>query len=107
MNEYPLEIAVSKRIRAMPLLWVDVPDEPSVRSDRGVIERGAIGLLSNLGRSAVDAPSAEWLGRSSVRDKISGSGLWNVNHVDEDPGSDWMSLLERARPMNKTSNEVC
>jgi hypothetical protein len=95
MAEYPLELAVSQRIRAMPLLWVDVPDEPGVDSDRGVIERGAIGLLSNLGRSPIDSPSADWLGRSSVRDKIKGSGLWNVNHVEEASASDWLSVLDR------------
>jgi hypothetical protein len=92
-SEYPLEEAVSRRIRAMPLLWVDVPDEPSVESDRGIIERGAIGLLSNLGRSPIDASSATWLGRSSNRERISGSGLWNVNHVDETPGSNWLHVL--------------
>jgi hypothetical protein len=92
--EYPLEVAVSHRIRAMPVLWVDVPDEPSVDSDRGVIERGAIGLLSNLGRRPVDVASATWLGRSSKRERIAGSGLWNVNHVDEFSESTWLDVLE-------------
>lgn len=95
LAEYPLELAVSQRIRAMPLLWVDVPDEPCAESERGVIERGAIGLLSNLGRSMIDAPSAEWLGRASARDKITGSGLWNVNHVDEVHGADWLDVFEQ------------
>ena len=93
--EYPLETAVSQRIRAMPLLWLDVPDAPSVESERGVIERGAIGLLSNLDRSVIDPPSEAWLGRASARDKIAGSGLWNVNHVDEPPTPDWLDVLEQ------------
>ena len=93
--EYPLELAVSQQIRTMPLLWVNVPDEPRAESDRGVIERGAIGLLSNLGRNAIDPSSPTWLGRSSARDKISDSGLWNVNHVDEVPAVDWLSVFEK------------
>ena len=65
----------------------------------GVIEESSnVELLACLAISdedAVDAPSAEWLGRSSARGKIKGSGLWNVNHVEEIPGSDWLSVLER------------
>ena len=61
--------------------------EPSAASGRGVIEAGAIALLSNLDRPAVDLPSPTWLGHSSTRAAIRGSGLWNVNHVAE-PASD-------------------
>ena len=79
--EYPLEVAVSRRIRAMPFLWVAVDDEASASSDRGVIEAGAIALLSNFDRRAVDRASLSWLGNSAKGAAIRSSGLWNVNHV--------------------------
>ena len=61
-SEYPLERAVSDRIGAMPFLWVAVDDEPGAsNSDRGVIERGAIALLSNVTPPATDPPSPGWL----------------------------------------------
>jgi hypothetical protein len=101
--EYPLELKVSECIRSMPFLWVDVGDEPSPTSDRGVIERGAIGLLSNLGKIPIDAPSADWLGRSAAREQIRGSGLWNVNHVAETPDLTWLQVLEsRIRSQSST-----
>ena len=91
--EYPLEQNVSQRIGSMPFLWVGVDDEPSRLSDRGVIERGAIATLSNLGRDPIDSPSAGWLGRSSPNARIRESGLWNVNHVDEVANTTWLDVL--------------
>jgi hypothetical protein len=79
--EVQLEQAVSRHIGQMPVLWLDVPD----REARGALERGLIALLSNAGRKPVDPPSARWLGRFADRDAIRRSGLWNVNHVDEEP----------------------
>jgi hypothetical protein len=52
-EEYPLEVAVSRHIGIMPFLWLGVDDEPSLRSDRGMIETGAISLLSNRDRPAI------------------------------------------------------
>ncbi|MEX1178227.1 MAG: hypothetical protein WEB09_07170 [Nitriliruptor sp.] len=75
--------AVSAVIGAMPLLWIDVPD----RHARGLIERDLIGLLSNADREAIDPPSARWLGHSADRLAIRRSGLWNVNHVNDEPTS--------------------
>ena len=92
-SEYPLEREVSARIRSMPLLWLDVGDDPSPTSERGVIERGAIGLLSNLGKIPIDEPSMAWLGRSAERERIRNSGLWNVNHVEEVPDHGWLEVL--------------
>jgi hypothetical protein len=83
--EHPLEVAVSRFIGKMPFLWLGVDDEPSVQSDRGVIETGAISLLSNRHRLAIDPPSASWLGNMADRAAIRESGLWNVNHVDDLP----------------------
>jgi hypothetical protein len=85
-REYPLECAVSTYIGKMPFLWLDVDDKPSPASHRGVIERGAIALLSNYQRPAIDAPSPNWLGHHASREAISQSGIWNVNHVQDLPG---------------------
>jgi hypothetical protein len=80
-QEVPLELAVSQVIRAMPLLWLEVP-EPE---DRSAIHRDLIALLSNTGRAPLDPPSAAWLGTSAEDPAIRSSGLWNVEHVDEQP----------------------
>jgi len=82
-REFPLERAVSEHIGSMPFLWAEVDDAPSASSERGVIERGAIALLSNLDKPAIDEPSNAWLGRSADRDVVRRSGLWNVNHVSK------------------------
>ena len=93
--EYPLERDVSTYIRAMPFLWVEVDDAPGPASERGLIERGAIAVLSNLARPPNDPPSPCWLGHRSARDAIRSSGLWNVNHVRDAPSSDaFLSALE-------------
>jgi hypothetical protein len=80
-QEVRLEMAVSQVIRGMPLLWLEVP-EPT---DRSAIHRDLIALLSNVGREPLDPPSAGWLGASAESPAIRGSGLWNVDHVDEQP----------------------
>jgi hypothetical protein len=88
--EHPLEVAVSRYIGNMPFLWLGVNDEPSLRSDRGVIEIGAISLLSNRDRPAIDPPSTLWLGHMADRAAVRESGLWNVNHVDDLPTPEFL-----------------
>jgi hypothetical protein len=92
--EYPLERAVSDYIGAMPFLWVTVNDPPSPSSDRGVIEAGAIALLSNLDRPPIDPPSPGWLGRRAQRPLIRDSGLWNVDHVRDTHHNRSLDALE-------------
>jgi hypothetical protein len=65
------------------VLWLAVPDEPGTKSVRGMVERNVIGLLSN-GLHPVDRPSSGWLGAFSPRARIRASGLWNLNHVEEE-----------------------
>lgn len=77
------EIHVSRHIRSMPFLWLNVPNDQGGPPMRGMIERNAIALLSNWGQAPIDPASTVWLGRSSPRPKVSSSGLWNQNHVDE------------------------
>lgn len=86
-DEYPLERAVSAHIGAMPFLWLDIDDEPSASSSRGVVERGSIALLSNHQRPGIDRPSRNWLGHHASREAIRESGLWNVNHTQDLPGA--------------------
>jgi hypothetical protein len=95
-TEAALEIQVSRYIGEMPFLVLSVDDIPGPESNRGVIERGAIALLSNYRRPALDPPSASWLGRHSGRDRVRESGLWNNNHVDEDCDERFFDVLEEA-----------
>jgi hypothetical protein len=80
--EEPLEIEVSRYIGQMPMLWLDVGDEPSKDSHRAFLERNSIALLSNLNKPPVDPPSGQWLGLKTTQSTIRNSGLWNTNHVD-------------------------
>ncbi|WP_396611734.1 hypothetical protein ACH9L7_00150 [Haloferax sp. S1W] len=84
LDELEMEKRVSDYLRDLPFLWVNVDDEPSAESQRAFIERNMIALLSNYQRAAVDARSDEWLGHHSRSEKLRESGLWNVNHVDEE-----------------------
>ena len=81
--EQALENGVSRHIGAMPFVWLSIADEPGPDSERGYVERNAIALLSNRGNAPVDAPSEDWLGAHSDRDRVRESGLWNNNHVDD------------------------
>lgn len=92
--EYPLEREVSAFIRELPFLWVAVDDPAGPDSDRGVIERNSIALLSN-GRSPVDPSSPTWLGLHADASAIPASGLWNVNHVDDGCDPSFLEVLAR------------
>jgi hypothetical protein len=83
--EAPLEQAVSDHLWRMPFLWLPAEDEASPMSIRARIERDSIALLSNYGRAGtdvIDPPSQAWLGRFSPRERVYGSGLWNIDGVD-------------------------
>ena len=80
--ERTVEVEVSRVIRAMPFLWLDVGTMPDSSSDRGFLERNLIALLSTLAGSS-EGPSSQWLGHHAVAPKVRASSLWNVNHVDE------------------------
>lgn len=93
--EAPVEQAVTRYIRAMPFLWLDINDEPGPNSKRGVIERNAIALLSNHGRKVLDPPSSGWLGHFSNRPLVCGSGLWNQRHVEDMHDPKFLDTFER------------
>lgn len=83
LAEAPVEQAVTLYLGTMPFLWLDIDDEAGPDSQRGVIERNAIALLSNYQRAPFDPPSPNWLGHASDRSLVRGSGLWNQRHVEE------------------------
>jgi hypothetical protein len=90
--EDQVERRVSHHIRAMPFLWLAVPDRPNGDSDRGYIEKNSIALLScRTGR--VDRPSPGWLGHHANSEKIRQSALWNSNHVDDRYNPDFLPVL--------------
>jgi hypothetical protein len=80
--EHEVEHRVSRYIRDLPFLWVGVLDEPGPSSDRGMLERNSIALLSTEGL-IVDPPRNDWLGHDAPSWAISQSGLWNVDHVGD------------------------
>jgi hypothetical protein len=94
-REHVLESAVSQYIRAMPFLWLNVDDVPDPKTDRGLIERNSIGLLSNYMQTAIDRPSDTWLGAYCDRERVQRSGLWNNNYVDEGYDPQYLAVLER------------
>jgi hypothetical protein len=93
--EAALERRVSMLIGAMPVLWINALDDAGPASERAVIERGAIALLSNS-LAPLIAPSVGWLGRHSIRKEIRASGLWNLRHVEDRLDLAFLDVLERA-----------
>ena len=75
-----VEQQVSEAIGKMPFLWLEVDDG---HEGRGYIESNTIALLSNLGKPAIDPPSADWLGHHCQRPKVQKSGLWNQEETDK------------------------
>ena len=93
--EKPLEIEVSKIIRNMPFLWLAVKDDAGSKSLRGYIETNSIAPLSNLDKTAVDAPSVNWLGSYCDSEKVSRSGLWNRDDTEKKHEAAFLDELER------------
>ena len=91
--EKALEVEVSARLAEMSYVWVSVDDPAGKDSDRAVIERNAIALLSNRGKPALDPASATWLGRRSHRETVRESGLWNSRHVDDGYDPEFLDRL--------------
>lgn len=92
--EQEIEKLVTGVIGAMPFLWLDVGDIAGADSERGIIERGSIALLSNWQKEPLDPPSDSWLGNHCNRERVRRSGLWNSNHVDEAYDRGFLDVLE-------------
>ncbi|MDB2240470.1 hypothetical protein [Halorubrum ezzemoulense] len=95
-EEYALERRVSAFVREQPFLWVPLDDEPGADSDRRVLERNSIALLSNFDREPVDPRRTDWIGRHSRSRAIRESGLWNVDHADEQYDGGFLGLFADA-----------
>ena len=93
--EYKIEQAVSKHIRSMHFLWMNVDDPPGKESKRKFIERNAVALLSNAGKDPIDLPSEKWLGKWADHELIQESGLWNVHHGDETYEPEFLVVMEK------------
>jgi hypothetical protein len=93
--EAGLERRVSQTIGEMQLLWLEVPDAPTARSDRAYLERNIIGLLSRANYLGVrTAPNQLWLGHDSADWRIAASGLWNLDHLFYRPDPGFLDVLE-------------
>ena len=93
--ETELELRVSRYVGKLPFLWLDADDDPGPSSERGLIERNVIALLSSSREPAPDPASTAWLGHFSDRERVRGSGLWNNRHVDERYSASFLDVLER------------
>jgi hypothetical protein len=85
IREEAAEREVSRIIRPMPFLWLDIGDPPGRDSLRGYVERNSIALLSNFEKPPLDPPSKRWRGRTCDhgKAKVRDSGLWNQDHVEK------------------------
>jgi hypothetical protein len=90
--EDQIERQVSHHIRAMPFLWLAVPNHLNGTSDRGYVEKNSIALLS-CRTGGTDQPSPGWLGHHASSAKVCQSGLWNSNHVDDTYDPDYLPVL--------------
>ena len=96
LAELEMERRVSEYIRELPFLWVELDDEPGPESDRAYIERNTIALVSNYGKPSIDTRHEDWLGQESPSEEIRRSGLWNVNHVEEEYDPAFLDRLSEA-----------
>lgn len=94
LAEQEMEAHVSEYLGNLELLYVSISDNPGPNSDRAIIERNAIALLSNFSEPTKDLPTANWLGNFSGRQKVLQSGLWNNNHVDEIYDPNFLSVFK-------------
>jgi len=92
-GERKWEELVSGHLAQMGVLCLPVEDEPGPGSDRGILERNSIALLSHF-QQPFDAPSPYWLGHQSPTACIRESGLWNVKHTLERYDPAFLELLQ-------------
>ena len=76
-RERPLEQKVSEAISKLHVAILEVADAPMKTSARAVIETLSIALFTENWQP-VEPSSTSWLGRNSVHELISKTGLWNL-----------------------------
>ena len=94
-QERGLEARVIAVLAKIQVLWLAIDDEPGPQSLRGFIERNSIALLSSYRHPAIDPASPHWLGYRCPRERVTKSGLWNSNHVDEVVDPTFLDIFEQ------------
>ncbi len=92
-SEADLENSVSEYLSKLTLLWLDIADNPSPRSDRAYIEQNSIALISGNFKP-IDIASEKWLGNFCSNEAVRKSGLWNVNHTGDGFDSSFIDVLD-------------
>ncbi|MCB1584469.1 MAG: hypothetical protein KDI92_15540 [Xanthomonadales bacterium] len=93
-SEIELERQVTSYIGKIPFTFLPVNDEASPNSFRNYVEKNSIALLSGSSTDGFYGASKKWLGLYSSRPKVIQSGLWNQVHVDKQPESNFVDILE-------------
>lgn len=91
--ERSIEQAVSSYLGNLYALLIAVPGQSDKGNDRAYLEQNLIALLSNCCRP-LDPPGSKWLGLSSAKKEIRKSGLWNVNHVEQQYDPSFLDILD-------------
>lgn len=112
-TKWAAEPEISKVIRQMPFLWleVDVPGDVNAGVElRKFIEQNSIKLLSNYQKEPIDLKSGVWLGnhctdtKQNLNPKVIGSGLWNQQHVNTRRGNYKPDFLDKLDELVKKWN---
>lgn len=93
-TEEELEQLVSEYISKLGIVVLDIDDPSSATSDRAIIEKNTIALLSCINYS-FDFSSTNWLGHYSNKQEIRKSSLWNVNYCNSDFDNVLFTLLDK------------
>lgn len=79
--EANLEAKVTAHLGTLSFLCLPVANKADGSSDRSLIERNAIALLSNFSKDPIDPLSPTWLGRDCPHGHIRQAELWNHDYV--------------------------
>ena len=92
-TEAAMETRVSEYIGGLRVLYIPVTDAASSASMRATIERQFIALYTE-NFCAIETSSPNWLGLSSDKASIKGTGLWNVRDVGGEYDLKFIPFLE-------------
>lgn len=103
-QEHALEQRVSKMIRNLPFLVIDIPGEPGPDCDRAMIEKNLIALISHARRTNPKLKKDGWLGYHSPHAEIAKTGLWNIHHVSAFYSD---SIIQDVEPYINNTSPIC
>jgi hypothetical protein len=90
--ERGLEKMVSDYLSELQVALIEIPGISDKANDRSYIEQNLIAVFSNR-CTPLDPPSYQWLGNCSDKREIRKSGLWNVNHVEQQCDPHFIEVL--------------